>query len=479
MGQPLSVQRGEWSRALNATEAAMARIISVKGDSVFVVTHEVSRVLGADHVKELKVMRLNRNLELQDEATIPNSVEGEVLAVSEADGKVAILIQTPLKRGFRLVVYAFEKQSLKRSTHWTLSEMNNVGKKNNFWMWTRQSKNGEYTAWTRVMMDKKVGAAWMDVQLLQQDFSVMDYTMPRIEVESVSDIYVDNHGVVYVVGVNADSKAKKTRINLMRIVKSQVLAWVDSVDVVLSSGKIVNVENDVVLMGGTVWSDKSTKKIQKDNGIYALAYHVAEGKRIGFSYDEFTSEEVNVMVNEDYDEPQAEYAVMNLTISNITTTTHGGVMALQPSIMEKYADSEGNITRSYKRMGYLLVKLDTQGNIVWRVPIRQYVSQNFSELMLDAVVLSEGNNVHLLQSEFYKREDHYVVENKVAMGVPVSTMCNLVDYSINAQGEVTKNLLLKREKIALGGMSNSYKNGKLYLLLTRGNESSLMQINNR
>lgn len=207
------------------------------------------------------------------------------------------------------------------------------------------------------------------------------------------------------------------------------------------------VDDRLMALGLIVPSWKGKGYEMLSGGVVGLAFGIDEASMMGVTMRPFLNEDLNILLNERTRVIQRWQEVDLASVSAVTTTSYGAVLAVGRNWRADVVQDNGTMQRSHTRMGLHMVAVDTAGNIRWVRNVRRNDIAK-SEDMLSIGFMSFGDTVAIVKKEHTRTPVVYDVSRE-ARPLVVGSKANTAIYTIAPDGEVGKTLIEQRKSTML------------------------------
>lgn len=461
--QPGEIHTYPESKSFDPGQAGASCLMPLENNSFLLVTHQENGFLGTPVETPYHLYLTDTNLDIRRHTAITNTAGSALLAHSVHQGKAALMLYNRGKKNDRFTVYQIDTATLKIHTREILSHT--LNRRDQSLYWCETSPDGNYTALVSILYIRSTGATTCQTILL--DRSLQPIWQKEEPIEAVSDIYVNDQGVIYVAGITSYNQFQGCRIT-----RDDFKQGASDLQQKAYSCRLLNVRNDQMVVGGTFVAPGSKPRHIEFGGYYGLSFDAANGTLSGFHDAPFSPSDHQVLLNSD--------SVGSSTLQHIgtafeTPTSWGGILALQQFEMNQYADNDGVVTRTYERHGTLIAAIGFDGSILWTRNVPQSISRLNSESLMDGAPFTKPDGLVLIQTESSKNTFTSTGFRKAQPCSPVTGLNSLIQYSLDSQGNLHSVPIQQRSRCAIGTWTQS-KDGRLWILESNNGRSRLLYL---
>lgn len=440
---------GEMNKGYDYMMSHNSHIIAEQGGELIIATWETRGILGACIPWGLQVLAVDTNMKVLRQVTLPESRMDELVFANYVEGKVYLLIRHPFQAQYRRAV--IDPRTMTLESCETMST-NMPGKDYAAYHWDAKSENGLFYALEDVFVNS-VSKEMVHRQLLL-DEKMEQLWEKRFEANEVSNLCVNDEGVVYLFGSRYDKDSRET------IVAVHVLDVDDEKSAVgrVAIGEVhrltlLNILGNKVVAAGYIRTPESPKNKDCYDQMVGMVLDIHTGD-LKASAVRFTSDELNVFGNKSTKKENKVGMADALAMVNSVGTNYGGVMLLQRIWKVTTRSTKAPDVHDYYTMGSLALAVDTTGTIIWHKPFRTVNDERTGQsadipCYGDAPMLAKGDNVYVMLPEPSKTPETYdIAQPGVKIMLGGRAHANVV-YGIDKQGNVAKQVVVQKDKGSL------------------------------
>lgn len=465
-----TISVGPASRGFNAVHAANALVVDEDATSLLMVTNKSAVLSKSTDPKNLLVRKVDKSLSVLNEVEIPHTDDMKLMAASTDGNHVAMLYSDRSRRStqvYRTLVDRTSFQVVSTDVVYTAD----LERRDENHVWAYTSQNGHYTGLVSVLVSKS-GEYSCDILMFDAQFALL--WERQFSLQAVSDIFVSDHGEVYVAGFHR--KDLQTKVYFERMTASDEASDSTLVQEGLLSLAIVNVAEGRILVGGATYSTESHRHDNYASGFYALSFNMDSHQQMGFSVAQLTHDDLAVFLDQKQSAKIRKAYVEQLIIDRTCATEYGGALSFFTPFNMQETSSNGEVTQYFSHIGYVVLGVDFSGRVLFNAPFRHYQSQVNGYNLLNAPLTSDGKFVYFAHTESKKSPDNYDIAKRTKKVTTLRDKCSNVLYVISNSGEVTKTFLSTKQKSVLLGRTQSWLNNSYYFFNTHGRASQLVQL---
>ena len=468
---------GEMNKGYDYMMSHNSHIIAEQGGELIIATWETRGILGACIPWGLQVLAVDTNMKVLRQVTLPESRMDELVFANYVEGKVYLLIRHPLQAQYRRAV--IDPRTMTLESCETMST-NMPGKDYAAYHWDAKSENGLFYALEDVFVNS-VSKEMVHRQLLL-DEKMEQLWEKRFEANEVSNLCVNDEGVVYLFGSRYDKDSRET------IVAVHVLDVDDEKSAVgrVAIGEVhrltlLNILGNKVVAAGYIRTPESPKNKDCYDQMVGMVLDIHTGD-LKASAVRFTSDELNVFGNKSTKKENKVGMADALAMVNSVGTNYGGVLLLQRIWKVTTRSTKAPDVHDYYTMGSLALAVDTTGTIIWHKPFRTVNEDRTMQACDipcygDAPLFAEGDNVYLLLPESSKTPETYDIASPAShFMLGNKTHANVV-YGFDRQGTVAKRVPLPKESASFMDNFVRMASGQYVGILSFRKKSALVYVN--
>lgn len=228
--------------------------------------------------------------------------------------------------------------------------------------------------------------------------------------------------------------------------------FLDSIDRAdIGSCRLLNYVDGHFVAGGTIGEKRHGLHNIQYSAIFGLSYDT-HNNRLVFNPQPLTPTEFAVLENRDLDSKRNEKTEMQgLTNHDGVATPFGGVMQLW-NFMTTIVYSKGSVMYIYDLFGSLMVAVDKEGKLVWRVPVRNHIASPNDQTPIRQHITYHNGHTYVVQTENSKSPTEYdLSEDASRLATMTTAKATLAIYAIDDGGKVSKYTLPQDKLLFLTG----------------------------
>ena len=429
--------------------AHSSHIIANLGGEWIIATWETRGFLGSHFPMGLQVVVVDTNMKVLRQVKLPDTRFSELVFASYVDGKAYVLYRNQVYTQYYRAVIDPKSMTLE-SCEKIIDNLH--GENLDAYSWEAKSDNGLFYALAGVFVNTVSKEMVHRQLLLDEKFEVL--WEKRYAANDLSQITVDNDGVMSLFGYRYDKKSGET------IVTVNILDVDDEHQVVgrVSVGEVyrlclLNMTDNHAVAAGFIRTPESPKKSDCFDKMVGMSLNLRT-KELKAQTIKFTSDELNVFGNKSLKKENKVGMVDALAISNHTGTDYGGVMLLQRIWKVTTHSTKVPDVHDYFTMGYLALAVDTTGTILWHLPFRSVTTERTGQnndipCYGDAIVIAEGNTTYIMLPEAAKTTPTYDISSTVSKFMLGTRVHSYAIYGIDKEGKIAKQVLVQKDKTSL------------------------------
>ncbi|MCR4658699.1 MAG: hypothetical protein K5650_00180 [Bacteroidales bacterium] len=430
---------------------------------------------------ELTVALVDGDMRIQRRVTIPNSKKLDLLSARLDHGLASlILVNSDDKKLLQIFTVLINVETMQMVSAEDLIHPLPVGlqelyrielsRKDQPYYWAASSPDGAYAALVVVISNREKGEYTATEVCLDRMLNrVWEH---REDVGSIGQLAVTNDGIAYSLGFETPAPGETNfTVCEMGIAGVSKYTFGGNMGEVLRAS-IINVTGGRLIAGGTIKSDKSTKKNDYCSGVFGLAFDLKSKALAGnISVRPFQNEDICVLTNKSTKKSlKQDYIKNEIEYIGSAPTSWGGAMAFGTTETRKVTDEDGIATETKYCLGIHIFAVGSDGTVMWTRNVRRNDFQVLDDIYLNAMLISSESEVGLLKCESPKFPATYNITKpakKLRMGTGKN---NLVCYRINRDGETTKVILATKNKLMPVGTPYPKADGGWWFLVGLDNK---------
>lgn len=472
-----SLRTGQMAKGFDQYMAHESMIASVAENEIVIVTDETRSILGSYGSKGLQVLAADSNLNVLRQVSIPETRYCQLMAVNTVEGKVYILyMKMTAAKVFRAVV---EPRSMTLESNAALTEAL-PGFDLEQYHWPVVSDNGLFYALVGHVANSVSKEVMPRQLLLDEKFELL--WDKRFETYMVTDVAVDNDGVVYIFGGQYNKKTGETHMemSLLDVNDERRVTARANVGEVFRL-RLLNIVAGRAVLAGFIRTPKSPKGSDCFDKMVGMALDL-ETEDLRTDVVSFTSDELNVFGNMSTKKENSVGMVDNLVIAGRAATSFGGSLLLEREWKITTHSTKTPDQHDYYTMGALAFAVDTNGKIVWHKPFRSVCHEMTGQAWdlscyLDAPMRAMGDDVFVFLSESPKTPLTYDISQPAKTSKLQTQKHATCIYGISKEGEVAKKVFELEDKATLVDVWKSLSEKKFVSLCIYKKKSALVYVN--
>ena len=468
--QSLSASIGPESKDLYYRSAIQTTVIGEDPSTVLMITRQCNHFLQGMTNPDLAFRRTDKALNTIQEATIENSKESEFFGYGISDSTASVLMCDRSRKQTQLSRTTIDRKSfgiLKSEVIHTF----NLERKSEHHLWHQTSDNGQYTAVVSIQLNHN-DELICDLMMFDNQMNILWDIQHGLK--GVTDLFVSDHGELYVMSMNR--KAMETTIYIDKINSKHAISAQMVIPDGLNSGLIANVIDDRILIGGTLRYAEAHRNELSSNGLFGLCYDLKSQQIVKLSMTQLHHDDMAVLTDKKQSAKIRKTVVDDLIIDQTCATSFGGVFTFTRPFAIQKTSSNGETTQYFSRIGLVVLAMDANGDLLFKVPIRHYQMQLNDSDQLTTPLFSDGKNVYLIQTEHPKTDPSYNIAKRTDCVRVMHDKVNTALYTINPTGEVSKKVLINKHKSLITGQCHTWYNDNYILFHTTGKTSQVLQL---
>lgn len=420
------------------------------------------------------VVLLDSNLVAQRSLLLPESSRWcDILTGVMADGRVSLMLVDSASEGQTLLYTSVVDLATMRPVDdlpvMVMTDSITYGMEDHCYVWGSVSKSGEYVGCVIVVEYTSRHQYSARVTMYNNGMETIwsrDYAVGSMEHLAVTD---DGR----IVSIGYENEEGETHF-IFNVIGERLG---DTYDAVVPGYPVRQLELAGIVGGKImgvglimpVWNGSNYEELS--GGVVGLAFDYDSASLTGISMRPFGNEDLNILNNEKTKKVQRWQEVDLASVSGVTTTPFGAVVAIGRNWRADIVQDNGISTRTHTRMGLNLVAVDTLGNIRWVRNLRRYDIQRDDDWMLSTGLFAVGDTVAVVKVEHPRTPVVYDISRNVKPLI-LGSKVNTALYTIAGNGDVSKVLLEQRKNYGLL-RSVLRSDGSILLFTYNGKEARL------
>lgn len=330
-------------------------------------------------------------------------------------------------------------------------------------VWSAVSPNGKYMAVLTIVQyverREYIAVSRVFDENLKEVWS-KDYA-----VGVTDDIFVDDEGTMYTLGLESTSNGMRFLLNVMNRAGADSYRMDIQCDPIHDL-RIVNVIGKKALCAGLVTMLSADVDKDLTSGVATMVFDVDSMSAAEFKIRFFQNEDKNILMNKHTKKVRREQDMPMVDMLGSIRMPYGAVVAVGHHHVLHYTNANGTVEDSWYAQGIHMMAFDTVGNLMWVRNIRRCDETDIADGILNLHLFADGDNACLLKNENRKEPAEYNIAEE-GREYEVGDKSNLVLYSIAPGGEVSKSIIEKETKHALANIGRR-ADGSWVLLSFRG-----------
>lgn len=397
---------------------------------------------GKKNLKQLAL--LDRHLDPNGAAVLPESAKLEVLAAGMHDNDAAVL----------LVDRSVKNRTVVLRTHIDLLTMAvdpydtvvrlDYERKDKCNVWAASSPNGanlgvvaivEYTEQkqyrTFIAMCNNHGA-----QLWEKEFAL----------GTMSDVFVTDDGRIVSLGYEESEQVTNFVVNVISDEQASSYSAAVKCDPIKEL-RLVNVVGSYAVAAGTYQPSDVRNADKLTAGVVGLSFNIESAAVAGITMRPFQNEELNMFLNEKTKKVQKIQAIDRITVQGYAPLSYGAAIAVGRTVrIEITKNGHTSIVR--QENGVSVAAVDTTGHFRWVRNFRRFDTQKNENVPMTIGMVESDGKLCVVRSESNSLPPIYDIA-KPAKEFVIGGKSNMAVYTINPDGDTEKLIVERKTKHTL------------------------------
>lgn len=431
---------------------------------------------GEENIRK-RVTLTDHNLVAMSGLVLPESSEGcKMLTATMDEGKACLLLvdssYAKMTFIYSSVIDLATMRPADSTAPMTLVDSLGYGSKDRCLVWGAVSPNGRYAAIIYIVEyterhQYSARAILYDAQLREQWRK--DYALGSMEALTVTD-----DGTMVTLGYEEEGDETHFVYNILDRHRAE------SFDVAVQCNhvrqlKFAGVTGRKAIGVGTFSPADYRYQEHFCEGVLTMAFDIDSATLTGFNMRTFQNEDLNILLNTNTRRVQRSQDIELVSVSGMTTTDWGAVVAVGRNWRLNRTEDNGTHTVMYRRMGLHLVAIDTTGRVRWVRNLRRNDLQTKDDNLLSLDMTSRDGVTYIVRSEPRRTPQTYEI-GREAKQLEMGSKSALALYAIGADGEVQKHILAPKTPYNLM-RTIARPDGSLLLVGANGRKMKLGEVN--
>ena len=474
LAQDITTKIGIESNEISIGQMLTSKIIDAKNNQILFITNKKKQQSPNSEYKYSDYMLINAdtNLCIKSSLVLKNTKNCELLAENATNNSIRLLLRERQRNEDIIKRIDLDRESLTIQNETPIYTIKH-SRKETLYIWCKSSPNTDYTSITYIIDNPNKDKWDCHSIMLNKGMDIMWNLQPSSY--AINDIFVTDDATLYLVGNHYSIEKGTTDFYYERLSEKTHNVISRTHNNILIDSYILNViDSNIIITGNTYYQDSPKNEIQF-GGLYGMSFDF-NTKNALFEMHEYNHEELCVLYNEDITKSKIPEFIDNIQIYHLQPTPNGGIMTAQRQITEFDVDMNDKTKTVYTNMGLIAMKIDQDGHINWTRAFRHKQEQINGTHYLHHCLFTNGDMTYILQSENSQSPQTYNNNEAIKTLSPTIKKANTAMYSIDIDGNVTKQILTTNEKSAIYGSGNKWYNDHCYYFIGKGKKCNIIDI---
>lgn len=468
--QKVTLSTGPENKSFDIKTALETTIIDEDASSIVLLTREEKNFFQGGADPDIKVCRMDKGLNIIQEHVIVNSKDCDLFGFGTTDTTISVLLCDKEKKSTMLSRSIIDRRTFNVVNEGVVHTFN-FSRKDRDYLWHVTSSNGQYTAVVSLLV---LHSNEYMCDVLMFDNSMRLLWMKQHPLKGVTDLFITDNGELYTMAVNR--RDMQTTIHLDKFADGNAETAQVEIPDGINTATIANVKNGRIVIGGTLRYIEARRTEMQTNGVFGLSYDMNAHQIVKFSMAQLHHDDLVVLNDKKQSAKTRKEYVDALIVEQTCPTDFGGAFVFTKPFAVQKTSSNGEVTTYYYRTGLVVLGVDFDGNVTYKVPIRHYTMQTNGSNELKIPLISKGGNAYLFHTEHPKTDQSYNIAKKTKCVKVPSDKVNTAMYSISPVGYTQKTVLSQKQKNFILGPSHAWYNDKNFMIHTASKACHLIQV---